>query len=113
MKISKTWCESAAKREGDAEVGVGMQTIPAINPNPVTFDLSEIGFTLKDDGDPDETHLCRYLAERDEIISNVATMLRRMICLVERHEGDTSLKVIAGKARQLLAKYGLQGNILR
>lgn len=47
------------------------------------------------------------------IISNLAAMLRRMVWMAEKEAGDSSMKVIAGKAKELLAKYDLQGSALR
>lgn len=46
-------------------------------------------------------------------VRDLAMMLRRFIWQIERQDGDTSLKVLAGNARELLAKYQLEGNILR
>lgn len=49
------------------------------------------------------------LRERD-----LAMMLRRMIWQADKASaGDTSLKSLAGQAKQLLAKYGLEGSPLR
>ena len=52
-------------------------------------------------------------AEREAPTDDLAMMLRRMIWQIERREGDISLKVLAGKARQLLLRYGLYGSPLR
>jgi hypothetical protein len=46
-------------------------------------------------------------------IDNLAVMLRRMIWMARKQVGDTSMKVIAGKAEELLKLYGLQGSLLR
>jgi hypothetical protein len=52
--------------------------------------------------------------ERDAvIIDNLAMMLRRMIWMASKETGDTSMKVLAGKARELLRSYGLEGSVLR
>lgn len=61
----------------------------------------------------DVAFLIRRLNERDSVISDLSMMLRRMIWQAKRQEGDTSLKVLAGNAHQLLAKYSLEGDILR
>lgn len=47
------------------------------------------------------------------IISNLATMLRRMIWMAEKEAGDSSMKAVAGKAKELLARYDLQSSVLR
>lgn len=44
---------------------------------------------------------------------NLAMMLRRMIWMAEKETGDTSMKVLAGKARELLRLYNLEGDFLR
>ena len=44
---------------------------------------------------------------------NLARMIRRGVWLIRREDGDRGSKVWAGKAYQLLFKYGLQGNPLR
>lgn len=46
-------------------------------------------------------------------VSNLSMMLRRFIFQAEKTVGDNSLKVLAGKARQLLVQYGLTGSVLR
>jgi hypothetical protein len=45
--------------------------------------------------------------------ANLAAMLRRMIWMAEKETGDSSMKALAGTAKQLLASYGLQGSSLR
>jgi hypothetical protein len=52
-------------------------------------------------------------AESAVIIENLAMMLRRMIWLAEKQTGDNSMTVMAGNAKQLLAKYNLEGSALR
>lgn len=47
------------------------------------------------------------------IITNLAAMLRRMIWYARKQEGDTGLKVVAGRADELLRSYGLEGDLLR
>jgi hypothetical protein len=47
------------------------------------------------------------------IIRNLAAMLRRIIWMAKKEVGDTSMKVLAGKANELLSSYGLQGSVLR
>lgn len=49
------------------------------------------------------------VAQRD----NLAAMLRRMVWQIDKTTGDTSLKVLAGKTRELLKQYGLEGSPLR
>jgi len=44
---------------------------------------------------------------------NLAMMLRRMIWMAEKETGDTSMKVLAGKAKRMLINYGLEGSPLR
>jgi len=46
-------------------------------------------------------------------IENLAMMMRRLIYFANKTEGDTSLKVVAGNASDLLGRYFLSGNILR
>ena len=46
-------------------------------------------------------------------IENLARMLRRLIWQINKMDGDLGIKATAGKAKQLLWKYGLQGNPLR
>lgn len=48
-----------------------------------------------------------------DTIENLATMLRRLIWQINKMDGDLGIKATAGKAKQLLWKYGLQGNLLR
>jgi hypothetical protein len=45
--------------------------------------------------------------------NDLATMLRRFIWMVNKEVGDSSLKALAGKAQQLLAKHGMEGSPLR
>lgn len=45
----------------------------------------------------------------DPIVTNLAMMLRRMVWLVEKDPGESSLKILAGNAKQLLQAYGLEG----
>ena len=47
------------------------------------------------------------------IVGNLARMLHRFIYDARKQTGDTSAKVLAGKAGELLTGYGLQGSILR
>jgi hypothetical protein len=64
---------------------------------------------------PDQT-LTREVERRREAEAkahNLATMLRRFIWQAEKSTGDTSFKVLAGKARELVERYGLTGEILR
>ena len=44
---------------------------------------------------------------------NLAVMLRRILWQIKKEPGDSSLKVLAGKASGLLEQLGLQGNPLR
>lgn len=50
---------------------------------------------------------------RGHVIEELAMMLRRMIWLANKKIGDTSMKAVAGSARELLAKYKLEGQPLR
>lgn len=47
------------------------------------------------------------------VAQNLATMLRRMVWQIDKLTGDSSLKVLSGLAKDLLAKYGLRGDLLR
>lgn len=50
----------------------------------------------------------------NEVIArNLAMMLRRMIWQIEKLPGESSLKTLAGNAKNLLGQYGLQGDIVR
>lgn len=51
--------------------------------------------------------------EGDLVSANLAMMLRRMIWQINKLDGDSSLKVLAGKADGLIKQYGLQGSPLR
>jgi hypothetical protein len=51
--------------------------------------------------------------ESTSVIDDLAMMLRRMIWMAEKQAGDTSMKALAGNAKQLLAKYNLEGSPLR
>ena len=57
------------------------------------------------------------LRERDKqlicALADLGTMIRLGVWLAKRETGDTGIKVWAGKAYQLLQKYGLQGSPLR
>ncbi len=61
------------------------------------------------------THLSAPDADaRDAaVIANLSMMLRRMVWQVNRLDGDSTLKVLAGKADGLIKQYGLQGSPLR
>ena len=50
-----------------------------------------------------------FMRERD----NLAAILRRMIWMARKEVGDTTMKVLAGKAQELLQQYGLEGSVLR
>jgi hypothetical protein len=50
---------------------------------------------------------------RADVATDLAMMLRRFIWAAERQPGDSSAKVLAGKARELLVRHGLQGSPLR
>lgn len=47
------------------------------------------------------------------VSENLAAMLRRMIWTAKKETGDTGMKVLAGKAGELLKLYGLEGSPLR
>lgn len=47
------------------------------------------------------------------VSDDLAMILRRMMRQADMQPGDTSLKVLSGKAKQLLAKHGLEGSLLR
>jgi len=55
----------------------------------------------------------RQIVEAHARTDNLAMMLRRMIWQVGKMQGDTDLKVLAGKASDLLKQYGLEGSPLR
>ena len=55
----------------------------------------------------------REVERRREEARNLAMMLRRFIWQADKSTGDTSFKVLAGKARELVERYGLTGEILR
>lgn len=49
----------------------------------------------------------------DQRVDDLVMMLRRMIWMAEKETGDTSMKVLAGVARQLLIRHGFNGSPLR
>ena len=51
--------------------------------------------------------------EAEDKARNLAMMLRRFIWQADKSTGDTSFKVLAGKARELVERYGLTSEILR
>jgi hypothetical protein len=55
----------------------------------------------------------RQIVEAHARTDNLAMMLRRMIWQIEKMQGDTDLKVLAGKASVLLKRYGLDGSPMR
>lgn len=55
----------------------------------------------------------QQIVEAHRARDDLATMLRRMMWLIDIRAGDTSLKALSGKAKQLLAKHGLEGSLLR
>lgn len=55
----------------------------------------------------------RQIVETQRVRDDLAMMLRRMIWQAEKMTGDTSLKMLAGNAKQLLVRHGLEGSPLR
>jgi len=53
------------------------------------------------------------LEQYSNAAKDLAIMMRRIIWQINKLVGDSSLNVLAGRAQELLVKYGLVGDILR